>query len=636
MITDDEFTVFLRDDSRQKVLAAELQFAYEEGGTGPFEGTVYLASHAYATRHDDVPANVPYRSCIARMGGVASRLDPVTLTGLAEIDVGSLELDNADGSLDFLLDLIIDGREIAFYLGGEGWSRADFRHLLTARMVNVEAPDEGRITIRLSAGASVLDVDVWGKELTSGPEAGKYRPLLRGCVFNLTPRLTVAADLTYAVGYLGGDGPGVVADVRDDGISLATGFLFLGTAADITVNTGTDTITKVAHGLAANDVVRFAFPILGAFLDPALDVDTDYWVISAGLTADDFRISATKGGSAIDLTVNPFFNGTLNVYRYRYAVTTNASDIDIELSAKPDGHVTVDAQSASSISRGPFEEAAELIALAQTILPSPLTSATVDTAAFTAADSALSTRYGGEIYPFGYIVDGRENLISVLKRLLDPVGGWVGVNRSGEITCGIVDPAGLASLTSWDHEISEGLIDEGSLAVANQPVRYGYAQLNYYHNLAPQPDGLSELVEVDDAALYRQEWPRQVNDIGAAGTTYASAWWSYHKSAVAQTVHAETGVNWNGCFSGTAATTEIPRELTEDNQPHRRVIQFSTGWDAYAWDIGDTVRITYPRYGLEAGVTCRVLAIERNFLEGAFRVTLITRVAPDYTSTSHH
>ncbi len=55
--------------------------------------------------------------------------------------------------------------------------------------------------------------------------------------------------------------------------------------------------TATAHGLAANDTVIFNTD--GA-LPTGLTADTTYYVISTGLTADDFRVSTTQAGSAVN------------------------------------------------------------------------------------------------------------------------------------------------------------------------------------------------------------------------------------------------------------------------------------------------------------------------------------------------
>ncbi len=57
--------------------------------------------------------------------------------------------------------------------------------------------------------------------------------------------------------------------------------------------------TKVAHGLIAGD--KLSFTTTGG-LPSGLAVNTDYYVIAAGLTADAFEVSASLGGSAVNTT----------------------------------------------------------------------------------------------------------------------------------------------------------------------------------------------------------------------------------------------------------------------------------------------------------------------------------------------
>lgn len=61
-----------------------------------------------------------------------------------------------------------------------------------------------------------------------------------------------------------------------------------------------DDIECPAHGFTANQVVRF-FPV-GGTLPTGLAFDTRYFVIATGLTTDAFRVSATQGGAAINIT----------------------------------------------------------------------------------------------------------------------------------------------------------------------------------------------------------------------------------------------------------------------------------------------------------------------------------------------
>lgn len=58
-------------------------------------------------------------------------------------------------------------------------------------------------------------------------------------------------------------------------------------------------ITKTAHGLTINDIVVFATT---GTLPTGLVAGTKYYVLSAGLTTDDFQVSLSAGGTAIDTT----------------------------------------------------------------------------------------------------------------------------------------------------------------------------------------------------------------------------------------------------------------------------------------------------------------------------------------------
>ncbi len=64
-----------------------------------------------------------------------------------------------------------------------------------------------------------------------------------------------------------------------------------------TIASGTPAVmTSAAHGLALNDTIVFQTE---DSLGTGLSVDTQYYVISAGLTANTFEVSTSQGGSAV-------------------------------------------------------------------------------------------------------------------------------------------------------------------------------------------------------------------------------------------------------------------------------------------------------------------------------------------------
>lgn len=77
-------------------------------------------------------------------------------------------------------------------------------------------------------------------------------------------------------------------------------FAVLAPTGVFTVTIATPAVfTKVAHTLVEGDIVHFT--TTGA-LPTGLATNTDYYVISAGLTANAFRVSTTRGGAAVNTT----------------------------------------------------------------------------------------------------------------------------------------------------------------------------------------------------------------------------------------------------------------------------------------------------------------------------------------------
>lgn len=114
----------------------------------------------------------------------------------------------------------------------------------------------------------------------------------------------------------------VLFDAKSDAgsvVGLGIGLwdaLTVGNLTDIIPNDGTDPIivmampgdlatdllSSPAHGLTTDNQVRFeSFP--GASSVPTgLSENTTYFVIATGLTADQFKVSATQGGGAVNIT----------------------------------------------------------------------------------------------------------------------------------------------------------------------------------------------------------------------------------------------------------------------------------------------------------------------------------------------
>ncbi len=110
-------------------------------------------------------------------------------------------------------------------------------------------------------------------------------------------------------------------------IDGSVGLLVSAEAADL----ATDLLTSPGHGLASGQQVRFEISPDSPTLPVGLSENTNYFVIATGLTADQFKVSTTLGGSAVDITAI----GTGRLYRLTPVVTNNGDTPQIAANALP-------------------------------------------------------------------------------------------------------------------------------------------------------------------------------------------------------------------------------------------------------------------------------------------------------------
>ena len=91
--------------------------------------------------------------------------------------------------------------------------------------------------------------------------------------------------------------PSLTANDANDSLKIeVTGYT---PVTGCTAAASTDVISKTAHGLSNNDDIVFTSLTGGAGLTAN---SVTYWVINAN--ADDFKVSATRGGAAVNITTD--------------------------------------------------------------------------------------------------------------------------------------------------------------------------------------------------------------------------------------------------------------------------------------------------------------------------------------------
>jgi hypothetical protein len=156
---------------------------------------------------------------------------------------------------------------------------------------------------------------------------------------NITSVAVVNAGLRYleapAVTFSGGAGSSAAATATIAGgvvtavtiTNTGTGYTSVPTVAiaiprrtipTTGITIATDTIAYTAHGLSAGDAVKYFHG--GGAAATGLTNNTTYYVIASGLTVNAFKVSATDGGTTVDIT------GTGNNAQYFELATAVATN----------------------------------------------------------------------------------------------------------------------------------------------------------------------------------------------------------------------------------------------------------------------------------------------------------------------
>lgn len=649
-ISAAQFALWMQKRDAERVLLAEMKYAYESGGNVA-EGTLYFARGDYATDATDTPASQAYRDVIQSVSFDRS-IDVNTLGGRSRFAPSSLKLANPDGSLDFMLDKIVDGREVRFYMGARrrtpGWTRADFRLVLVAVVERVEATERD-VTVTLRDKRFLLGREIKGNPLGgSGPNATKYLPLLWGYAQNVDLVPYIYDDVTLEYGVISNYGLDTsgVSDVRDGGLSLRSASETW-TSGNTTCVAGTDVVTHAGHTLAVNDVVWFN----DTFVDQPFSQlqlrqpfahagsAVQLWVKTVNTpNPGDVTFSLTKGGATLDFTAaswNPGNGGLdLKMYRQRFYDNTR-TDGRIQLSSKSTGRVTADVFSYQRISgaegtwftdyTAPFDLAGGLM-----YGYGGLTLAEVNEAGTIAADIALDAKVATG-YTSLWSPD-RQNLINVLDGWVDMVFGWYGDDNFGVMNYGLADPSGL-SVAAADYTLAEVELIDG-LSCQNVAPTISSVNVNYALNRTVQSDLLAT---VTDANRTRYGAPFGAVQVSTApsGTAYATNKPLYHKTMTAgdpRDTSIDTSIPGN---STPAPIANFSNEVVEDRRPHLRVLRGKVGIDKYAWALGKVVTVTHSRFGLSAGVKCRVVGLNTDLVGETIDLTLLTYAAPQTAVGSH-
>jgi hypothetical protein len=213
---------WFHDDSAVRVILAEFDYVDQVGsGTSavPTVLTKYLSDQAYI----DDENNRSYEECITEMPRYSRSVDRQTLRGKFSSSIGTLELNNADGSFDDFLKLACDGSEVRFYIGDITWPRSQFMFVFSATPTKITAPSWDKLVVTLKDNSLFFNKTIGGATTVggTGTNADSNRPWNFGYVRQVQCILQDFATLTYVHSDSSVGTGAVVLAVRDKGIAVS-------------------------------------------------------------------------------------------------------------------------------------------------------------------------------------------------------------------------------------------------------------------------------------------------------------------------------------------------------------------------------------------------------------------------------
>ncbi|WP_374357439.1 hypothetical protein [Chitinimonas sp.] len=200
--------------------------------SGPAKTLRFSSGAGMRTRATDTPPLVHFSPNLSQPWLIRRDLfDKATTYGAIKSAKGQITLVNADGSLDGLLDMALDGREARAYVGTEGapWPagwvcvgrgiietvQVSSNNIVLSLRDRLDALDQPLLTT-IYAGNNVLPGGVEGVATDMG---GKQKPRIYGTVLNLSPYLVNTAIAVYQLS----DRLCSVSAVYDRGVALTLG-----------------------------------------------------------------------------------------------------------------------------------------------------------------------------------------------------------------------------------------------------------------------------------------------------------------------------------------------------------------------------------------------------------------------------
>lgn len=210
-LTDAEFLAWLVSEDAIRTVIVETQCIDADGNSEQ----VFIASRGFVTKLEDGREGRYYEPLLK--GGLDFQ-QTISLNLQGDQSYGDIELDNADGELDWTFDRYWMYQPFRAYVGDARWPRRDFRQIFDGAIEDIDSSARDTINVRLRDKLHRLDVPLHDEKVGgSAPDPDRLLPVAFGECHNITPVLQDAPTLRYV--YHSREAESVF-EVRDNGIPI--------------------------------------------------------------------------------------------------------------------------------------------------------------------------------------------------------------------------------------------------------------------------------------------------------------------------------------------------------------------------------------------------------------------------------
>lgn len=553
-------------------------------------GTVYFSNGGYTTASTDLPANISY---IPKITGGVSFSESFSPTGDLSISYGDIELDNTDGSLDYLIDYIFTNKSISIYLGDPSWPKSEYKKLFIGTVVDVLARSRSTINIVIADKLQKLNTSLSETTIIQ-PTKGNQEDLLPVCYgecFNITPLTyqtttgtthllqTISAGvsvpnvLTFSASHNLLIGDTLVWPTSFNGIEANILYYVVTIPSNnsLTIKKGyysTAALSNLTNGSALNKQAL------------ANSGDT-YYIVHKGPIENIIEVR-DNGAGPIDYIAD------LNTGRFK-------------LKRKAFGQITCSVQGDK-----PSSTYSNTIG---SVITSILTNPVGNSLRLELADIDTA-QLNSYTQPVGYYTNSNQNLLEVCNQIASSVRAKLYVTvgpQTDETTVGLIRLVKLDISNVAEHIITTSDIEQFSISIGTKTEVRAATKLGYCKNWTVQQSGLATGLPPIAANILSNEWQHVYVDDPAIKTRYNLTDEPKQEDTLLVTI--------------AAATTEATARNNFWKTP-KYVYTMVCYPHMFNIELGDCVSINNPRFNLTNKLGT-VISVNRDWIGGRIEIGVL-------------